>query len=59
MKDNRNSLVTVLSCSFALVAYLIADSVIAGQLTVSAAQNKVTAVQQVTSVEQVLKQVHQ
>jgi hypothetical protein len=31
MKKNRNTMVTVLSCTFAIVAYFIAEQAIAGE----------------------------
>jgi len=32
MKNNKKTLVTILSCTFAAAAYLIADSAMAGEL---------------------------
>jgi len=56
MKKNNKALLTVLSGSFALAAYLIADSAIANE--VSASTQSKTTNEQLTRVEQVLKQVH-
>lgn len=41
MKDNKKSLVTVLTCTFILAAFLIADSAIAEEMAVlTSAQSK-------------------
>ena len=57
MKNTNNPLLTVLTGSFALVAYLIADSAIANE-TSATTQSKVTVNEQLPSVEQILTQVH-
>ena len=63
MKNTHKPLLTVLSASFALVAYLIADSAIANETSASTqvkvtTQSKVAVNEQLPSVEQVLQQVH-
>ncbi|HBY87688.1 MAG TPA: collagenase [Colwellia sp.] len=57
MKNTNNPLLTVLTGSFALVVYLIADSAIANE-TSATTQSKVTVNEQLPSVEQILTQVH-
>ncbi len=54
MKDSRKTLVTALSCSFALAAYLIAESAIAGEV----AKVSTTDKDDLASIEQILAQVH-
>lgn len=56
MKKNNKALVTVLSGSFALAAYLIANSAIANEASIT--QSKTATNEQLARVEQVLKQVH-
>jgi len=57
MKNTNKALLTVLSGSFALAACLIANSAIANEVTAST-PSETTTIEQLASVEQVLKQVH-
>jgi len=57
MKNTNKPLLTVLSGSFALAAYLIANSAIANEVSATK-QSKTTTNEQLARVEQVLKQVH-
>ncbi len=58
MKNAKTPLITVLSCSFALAAYCIADSAMANETPAAVVQNKSTANKQLAGVELVLIQVH-
>ncbi|WP_019026970.1 collagenase [Colwellia piezophila] len=57
MKNTKKPLVTALSFAFALVAYLIADSAIAGQVP-DAVPPKATDNAELANIEQILSQVH-
>jgi microbial collagenase len=57
MKSNKKTLVTTLSCTFALAAYLIADSAIAGEIAKSASK-KTMSNNELASINQILAQVH-
>ncbi|PKG81093.1 hypothetical protein CXF85_20255 [Colwellia sp. 75C3] len=56
MNNTKKPLITVLSCTFALVAYLIADSVMASEAPMLK-KCKVTSDAQLVSEEEVLKNV--
>jgi len=57
MKNNEKTVVAALSCTFAVVAYLIAKSAIAGEAAKSASI-QTTSRSELASIDQILAQIH-